>query len=57
MMESKDKIDLAPRAGLVAHSVLQLIGTSGKFHARIVMQDLIKHVMDLDKKIKELPED
>ncbi len=56
-MDAKDKVDIAIRAAIVAHSVLQLINTSGKFHAKIVMQDLVNHVMDLDKKVKSLPED
>lgn len=56
-MESKDKIDIALRAGIVAREVLSLVGTSGKFHAKIVMVSVVKSVMELDQKIQSLPEE
>lgn len=56
-MDSKDKIDIALRAGIVAREVLNLVGTSGKFHSKIVMVSVVKAVAELDQKIKSLPEE
>ena len=56
-MESKDKVDLAIRAGLVAKSVLQLMACNSKTLAKLIMGETIGYFTDLDKKIKELPED
>jgi hypothetical protein len=40
MMESKDKIDLALRASLIAHAALEMIAVGSKTHAKVIYADV-----------------
>lgn len=57
MLSGKEKIDLALRAGLVAESVLQLMRTGSKTHAKFILNQTAERFMELCQKIKEFPED
>ena len=57
MLSGKEKIDLALRAGLVAESVLQLMRIGSKTHAKLILNQTAERFLELDQKIKELPED
>lgn len=56
-MESKDKIEIALRAGMVAADVLELQKTSSKLVAKLTLNQVIKGLIELENKIKSLPED
>lgn len=57
MLNTKDKIDLAIRAGLVAESVLGLMRVNHKDLAKLILNQTGKLFLELDKKIEALPED
>lgn len=57
MLNTKDKIDLAIRAGLVAESVLGLMRVNHKDLAKLILNETGKLFLDLDKKIESLTED
>ena len=57
MLKSKDKIEVALTAALVAESVLQLMGAESKTSAKIIMSETVERMMKLDQTIKALVED
>jgi hypothetical protein len=57
MMESKDRIDLALRAALIAKQILDLTRPVSKTSAWLIMNEARKMTIDLAEKIKTLPED
>jgi len=56
MLKSKDKIEIALMAGLVAESVLQIMGVASKVSAKIIMNETAERFVKLDNKIKALEE-
>jgi hypothetical protein len=56
-MESKDKIEIALMAGLLAKDVLELQHASSKLVAKVMMGQVVDGMMKLDKRINSLPED
>lgn len=55
-MNNKDKVDLAIRGGLIAHSALHLQTTVSKASAKMVVADLVRLIRELDGKIDTLLE-
>lgn len=56
-MESKDKIEIALRAGMIASDVLELQKSSSKLVATLTLNAVENSIMELRKKIKSLPND
>ena len=56
-MTTKDKIEIVIRAAGIAGELLELVKSPGKFHAQLVMRNAAIHLMELDQRINELPED
>jgi hypothetical protein len=57
MMESKDKVDLALRASILARDALDFLSIPNKAVAKLSMARLVSRVRDLDKAIDALPDD
>ena len=55
-MNSKDKVDLAIRGGLIAHSALHLQAAISKASAKMIVCDLVRLVRELDGKIDGIME-
>lgn len=56
-MNSKDKVDIAIRGGMIAHSALHLASTENKKSAKMIVCDLVRLVRELDGKIDSLIEE
>ena len=57
MMDSKDKVDIAIRASILARDALDMLHTPNKTIALMGMARIVDRMMDLDRAIKALPED
>lgn len=57
MLNSKDKIELALRSGMIAKSSLQLLEAKSKIEVKMIRNQTVELLIELDQKIKELPED
>ncbi len=56
-MSSSDKVEIAIRAGQIAHRILGLLESNGQLHANLVVMATAKMLKELDDKIRSLPED
>ena len=56
-MESKDKIEISLRAGMVASDTLELLKVSSKLVAKMTLRQIKENLIELETKINSLPED
>lgn len=56
MMKSKDSIGIAIQAGMVAKSVLQLLGTGSKYMAQMVVKETVDQMAKLAEMVDKAEE-
>ena len=57
MIETKLKIELAIRSSAIAATLLEMLETNGKRHAKLVVSDAATQLIELDKRVDALPGD